>query len=120
MIKEINDKLIRWADWQANGHRAVGLGYSPCTLSRMMGGSPSTLPADPIIDIESINTDRAISELPGELKEVVIVYYLKQGTQSQKARDCHCSRATFYVRLDNAHLRILQSLESMRDRKFRF
>lgn len=119
MIQDINDKLVRWADWQANGHRAIGLGYSPCTLSRMMGGSPSTLPADPILDIESINTDRAVSDLPDELQKVVVVYYLKPGTQTQKARDCHCSRRTFYVRLDNAHMRIAQFLDALRECQFR-
>ena len=119
MIIEIDQKLIRWAVWQANGHRAVGLGYSPCTLSRMVGGSASTVPFDSIIDIESMNVDRAVSKLPGELKDAIVAHYLKQGTAAQKARDCRCARRTFYERIDNAHTRIARELETRQERSFR-
>lgn len=119
MIMDIDEKLVRWAQWQANGHRAIGLGYSPCTLSRMVGGSASTVPFDPIIDIESMNVDRAVSELPNELKEVIVVWYLKPGTTTQKARDCKCSRATFYNRISSAHTRIARSIETRQERTFR-
>lgn len=118
MIMDIDEKLIRWAQWQANGHRAIGLGYSPCTLSRMVGGSASTVPFDPIIDIESMNVDRAVSNLPGELKDVIVAHYLKPGTVAQKARDCRCARRTFYERIDNAHARIARDIETRHNRRF--
>jgi DNA-directed RNA polymerase specialized sigma24 family protein len=108
MIEHINARLIRWADWAARSNRAVGLGYSPCTIIRLMKGEFRCTfnRNDPMINDEAMNTERAVIKLPDELRKVVVVYYLKSGTVEQKARDCRCCRDTLYARLHHAHQRI--------------
>lgn len=105
MIAHIDERLSRWADWAAGGRRAAGLGYSPCTLSRWDSVRIGKMP-DPGYDEEASETDRAVTQLPGELRRVVVVYYLKSGTVRQKARDCGIGHNTLYERLHHAHQRL--------------
>jgi len=109
MIEHINERLGRWAAWAAGGKRAAGLGYASCTLARWEVVC-SFRPVDPGYDDEAGATDKAVAQLPDELRQVVMVYYLTPGTLKQKARECGIHRDTLYARLHHAHLRIDQHL----------
>lgn len=109
MIEHIHQRLYRWADWAAGGQRAKGLGYSPCTLSRWEV-SCSLRSVDPGFDEEAANTDKAVTLLPVELRDLVKEHYLKPGTARQKCRTLGVSPKTFYERLHHVHQRIDQSL----------
>lgn len=111
MIEFIHQRLLQWADWSANGHRAKGLGYSPCTLRKWSAKSTFCEVADPRLDEESIATDAAVTALPEELRQCVMIYYLKSGTVRQKARDLGMSHETMYQRLHHAQQRVSQLLE---------
>ena len=102
MIEHINERLMRWADWAANGHRAHGLWYSPCTLRNLMVHRSPTVQIDVDYDEEASETDKAVTALPSELKAVVVVYYLKPGPNSLKAKEMHCCVATLFNRLHDA------------------
>lgn len=107
MIKDIDARLCRWADWAATGKRVVGLGYARCTLATWTPSSGASIQS-PEFNLEASETDTALRLLPSELIEIIVVYYLKKGTQHQKARDCRVSVKTLYNRLDHAHQRLQQ------------
>jgi len=112
MIDQINDRLIRWADWATNGHRARGLWYSPCTLRKWMVRCSLARSVDVVYDEEAGKTDKAVTALPVDLKAVIVVYYLKPGTIAQKAKDLHCDKRTLYRRLHHAQQRVDEYLNS--------
>lgn len=111
MIEHMHEKLLRWADWASRGGLAPGLWYARCTFGNE-GGCASI--ADPVIDRDSSDVDKAVTLLPGELKQVVRIYYLGSGTARQKARDCQMCVQTMYVRLHHAQQRLASSLDDMR------
>lgn len=110
MIEHVHLRLLRWADWAAGGRRVAGLGYAVCSLARWeVRGSVKS--ADPRIDSEASDTDRAVTLLPAEVKAVVVEYYLRPGTARQKARACGLAPKAFYERLHHAHHRVRDMLE---------
>lgn len=111
MIDHMHEKLLRWADWAGRGGLAPGLWYARCTFGNEGGGASIT---DPVLDRDSGDVDKAVTLLPGELKQVVRVYYLGSGTARQKARDCQMCVQTMYVRLHHAQQRLAGSLDEMR------
>ena len=110
MIDHMHEKLLRWADWAGRGGLAPGLWYARCTFGNE-GGATIT---DPVLDRDSGDVDKAVTLLPGELKQVVRIYYLGSGTARQKARDCQMCVQTMYVRLHHAQQRLASSLDEMR------
>lgn len=115
MIEHIHQRLQRWADWQANGMRIKGLGYAASSLRPWV--PRCTFRADPDYDEEAVATEKAINQLPPELRLVVIVKYIRPGTESQKARDCHVSLRTYYLRVDQAHRRLSGLIDDQAEQK---
>lgn len=110
MIDHMHKKLLRWADWASRGGLAPGLWYARCTFANDGSGADAI---DLVLDRDSGDLDKAVTLLPGELKQVVRVYYLGSGTARQKARDCQMCVQTMYVRLDHAQRRLAGTLDEL-------
>jgi len=96
------ERLYRWADW-ARDQIAAGRDY-PGQASFVL-----TVKGRGLADCseEIGETERAITDLPPELREVVVQRFVCNGGVLQKARACHCDRKTFGRRLELA-CRVLQ------------
>lgn len=110
MILHINAKLNVWADWVATGRKVVGLGYpSQVSFSRM---TPSVCGLRaPIENEEAWEIEQAVHRLDTRLRDVVDQFYLRAGTADSHAKALCICRDTLYVRLHDAHVRIMEWLQ---------
>lgn len=110
MILHINAKLNCWADWVAGGRKVVGLGYpSQCAFMRLTPNS-GTLRA-PIENETAWEIEQAVHRLDARLRDVVEQFYLRAGTADSHAKALCICRDTMYVRLHDAHVRIMEWLQ---------
>lgn len=91
------ERLYRWAYW-ARAQIAAGHDY-PGQASFVL-----TVKGRELEDCskEIAETERAITALPPELREVVVQRFVRNGGVAEKARACHCDRRTFGRRLAHA------------------
>lgn len=116
MIDHMHQRLLRWADWSALGKRAAGLWFARCSLAVWHASSEALLP-DVRLDEEASDTDRAVTQLPDDLRDAVRAMYLGRGTVEQRARDCNCHKDTLYSRVARAQQRMIGILDAVkRDR----
>lgn len=102
MIDYINVRCNEWARMVAG--RSAKLGYpSQSSIARWLPSNSVTVEID-LSAAEQI--DKAVLQLPTELKSVVKAYYLGKGTVLQMAVSLGIHRDTLYARLHQAHLRI--------------
>lgn len=122
MIGEIDARLRAWSEWCEHGGVVVGLGYgiNPIGSAVENGGQiirgtgPASQPGgyDPHYEI-----DRAVSQLPSDMQQVVVEHYRHaDAAEWKRVRRCGCSRRTYYRRLARAHQAILFLLEAPRSR----
>lgn len=106
MIERIDDRLWQWAK-ELSGSV---LGYSMTPLARWVdnkgvfegsnhGGS--TLMISP----GALETEKAVKKLPADMQRVVKVHYFNQNASAERlAKRAGCSKATYYRKLDAAHV----------------
>lgn len=117
MIPYINDRMNRWADWRLRGRFQNGLGYpSRSPMLRMApAGAPVRAPDfdDECFEIESAYC--ALQVTHAELAAVLFLFHCRARgmTVAQMARDCSCSRDTFYARVTRGHQAILGYLNDI-------
>lgn len=110
MIEHINDRLNVWALW-VQRRVSAGLGYPhECAYTRLQGRSGYRGFISPDDCEQAWEIEQAVQALPEELRRVVHVFYLRLGTCEAKARDLGCHRVTLYIRLDRAHVAIMDWL----------
>ncbi|MGH9818052.1 MAG: hypothetical protein ACRD6I_18465 [Candidatus Acidiferrales bacterium] len=56
-------------------------------------------------------TERAVAELPAELRAVVLAKYVQEGSMGEKTKRLHVCRATFWRRLQWAYRVLAVRLE---------
>lgn len=110
MIPHINAKLNVWSDWVASGRKVVGLGY-PSQVSFMRLTPNSNSLRAPIENEEAWEIEQAVHRLDAKLREAVEQFYLHAGTAESHAKALHICRDTLYVRIHNAHVRIMDWLQ---------
>ncbi len=99
------ERLDQWGRWQTNGTCRAGASV----LGRLAdaaaqgGRKRSHIPFD---DIECGVTDRAVAQLPKELKQAVKVWHTAEGTLDAIAEELGVSKITLQRRLAQADLRI--------------
>src|SRR5687767_37838 len=104
--------LDAWASWV----REILSGYPAATLlGRIIeqGVSGAAQPGNQLDGMpdEVLATDRAVGRLDVIEKEVVMVYYLTYADSDIKARECGCSRATFFRRIARAQKNVYELLQ---------
>lgn len=101
-IKEIEERLKRWQTWYFTVAQA-GTVKSP-RMSVRVDGVPVTMAPIAAGTEEALETDRAVAQLPSDLKEVIKVVYLdpEGRTMDDNARLLRISRMTLYRKLELA------------------
>lgn len=117
MIKDVDDRLTRWAQQVIDDNNQGGFGSSLIGLLMVYGGilvrgtAPDNLP----LDAEAHEMEQIIKKLDTYHRETIGVYYLKQDlSKEQKAKELHCSVPTLYRRLQAAHVLIEDELKKLR------
>jgi hypothetical protein len=67
----------------------------------------------PLNDIECCETDKAICGLPKLLIDTVVEYYTRVGTADMTAKRLGVSKKTLFLRIDQAHQRIMGNLNDI-------
>lgn len=57
-----------------------------------------------------IRTDQAVAHIGRLLEHVIKVYYLTHASSEIKAVQCHCSRATFWRRVERGQFAVYRNL----------
>lgn len=109
---ETERRMRNWARWRLGV--PIGLAVSGAYDLEAPGRREET--SIPLLNGEAMDVDKAVDELPEDLKAVVKEYWLRNGTVTQKAKACRCAIATFYRRLHQAHQRVHDHLEQLRAR----
>lgn len=110
----IKTRLQQWAEWSAMRESGAAGYPRECSYTRIHGRSGSPGFFSPDIDMEAMQIEDAVRELPDYLRTTVREYYVEPGTVEQKARALRCSRDTIYARLASAHMAISNWLRSHR------
>lgn len=110
-IAYIDARLDAWASWVRGNENA----WSRRTLlGRIIdeGVSGAAQEASLVNMPESVGqTDRAVARISIELRRVIKVYYLMHAASEVKAARCHCSRRTFWRRVEQGQLAVHRELE---------
>lgn len=110
MILHINAKLNVWAEWVASGRKVVGLGYpSQVSFSRLTPSSSAW--RAPIENEEAWEIEKAVHRLPQQLRDTVEQFYLRAGTADAHAKALHICRSTLFVRVNEAHIKIMEFMQ---------
>lgn len=95
--------LDAWASWVRGG---IGAWPSMTLLARIIEQGASGAAQGGVLLVgmsdDILLTDRAVAHLDAILKRIVTVYYLTYADSEIKARQCGCSRATFWRRVTRA------------------
>lgn len=104
-IQWVCERLDQWGMWQMNGTCRGGasvLGRLADAVAQG-GRKRSHIPFD---DIECSVTDRAVAQLPKELRQAVQVWHTAEGTLDAIAEELGVAKITLQRRLAQADLRI--------------
>jgi DNA-directed RNA polymerase specialized sigma24 family protein len=113
----IKTRLNQWAEWSLQ-RDSGGVGFPrECSYTRMQARSGSAGFTSPDIDVDAMEIESAVNELPEPFRTVVRVFYIAPGTVEQKARDLGCHRTRVYSRIETAHAMILGLVESRKRKK---
>lgn len=104
---DIQQRMIRWADWLMRTQGGA-LGFPrACSFTRNGDGGFTS----PEVDIESAETEKAVQALEQDLKLAVQVYYLANATRETQARYLSCHVSTMERRVERAHVQIVRFLD---------
>lgn len=107
----IEQRLRQWADWLVQ-RESGGLGFpSECSYTRMQQRSGTGGCISPDVDIEAMQMEDAVRDLPDYLRETVRSYYVDPGTVDQKVQHLRCGRRALFYRITAAQEKIKSWLE---------
>ena len=104
MVDEyIKGRMQQWAEWLLQ-RESGGLGFpSECSYTRMQQRSDSSGSISPNIDVDAMQIEKAVGELPDYLRQTAREFYVAPGTIEQKAKALRCHKDTIYSRLEKIH-----------------
>lgn len=110
LIDYINGRLNQWGLWCLSGREKTGFPKQ----SAFMRLTPSKGSALAICDDEAMRVNRAVMSLDRTLRHVVVLYYVKMRSCDGEtiARAMRCSRDTMYVRIHQAHVAVMDWLQT--------
>lgn len=116
-IQWVHKRLEGWAVWTMNG-TGGGLPrtYDPNRVDQTDDVRAGWRHSDPAFDAGALEIDRAIAQLPAELKRTVMAAYRWEGGMQEIAAALGCTRATLHNRLCNADRRVRDWLEARQAR----
>lgn len=116
-IQWVHKRLEGWAAWTLSG-AGGGLPrtYDPDRVDQTADVRAGWRNSDPAFDAEALETDRAIAQLPTELKRAVMAAYRWEGGMQEIAAALGCTRATLHNRLCHADRRVRDWLEARKAR----
>lgn len=112
---ETHRLMTNWVRWKTGA--PMGMAVSGAYDLEAPGRREET--SIPLLNGEASDTDEAIDLLPEELQLVIAEYWLRKGTIRQKFHRCRCSERTFYRRLHQAHRRIKEHFQIVKNRRTR-
>lgn len=120
-IAWVDVRLQRWAEW-VERERMGGGNTQRNVIASLMDGkgviARGTAPDAGSMPDAIYDTDRAVQQLPAELKQVVIEHYRHMDApESVRVARCQCSRRTYYRRLARAHQSIMMLLKAPAKRR---
>lgn len=109
-IKEIEERLKRWQTWYFTVAQA-GTVKSP-RIGVRVDGVPVVMSPVAAGTEEALETDRAVAQLPSDLKEIIKVVYLdpEGRTMEDNARLLRMNRRTLYRKLELSDLFLANEL----------
>jgi len=110
MILHINAKLNVWAEWVIGGRKVVGLGYPSQSAFTRLTPTAGSLRA-PIENEQAWEIEQAVHRLDANHRAVIEQFYLRTGTGETHAKALRMCRDTLYVKLHDAHVRIMEWLQ---------
>ncbi len=106
----IKVRMQQWAEWLLQ-RESGGLGFpSECSYTRMQQRSDSSGCISPNIDVDAMQVEDAVRELPSYLRDTARAFYVAPGTIEQKAKALRCHRDTVYARIEKVHVFVLNCL----------
>lgn len=107
-----DQRLDAWASWV----RGNQVAWPPRTLlARIIeeGVSGASQGASGVVSMPEVvaQTDRAVARIPRTLSKVIKIYYLVHAASEIKAARCHCSRRTFWRRVEQGQLAVYRELD---------
>lgn len=110
-IAYVDARLDAWASWVRGNENAWA---RRTLLGRIIDEGVSGASQEaPLVNMpESVGeTDRAVARIARDLKQVIKIYYLTHAASEVKAARCHCSRRTFWRRVEQGQLAVNCELE---------
>lgn len=116
-IQWIHKRFEGWALWTMSGGGGGMLRtYDPNRVDQTADVRAGWRHSDPGFDADALEVDRAIAQLPAELKRAVVAAYRWEGGMQDIAATLGCSRATLHNRLCNADRRVRDWIEARQSR----
>lgn len=109
MIEYINGQLNQWGLWCRSGRER--LGYPARSAFMRLVPSDGRSAAD-ICDDDAMQINRAVQSLPGDLRKIVDLFYIKMRSCPAQviAKAVGIHRDTFYVRMHKAHVLVMDAI----------
>ncbi|MCC7082638.1 MAG: hypothetical protein IT530_18390 [Burkholderiales bacterium] len=105
---EYRRRMENWRRWRISERRS--LGGSPYPVYNLTPRPPRGENIMPLLAGEAEETDRAVQSLPTQLRRAVEVWYLREGSISQKRKMLGCRRERMLDLVGEARVRILRLL----------
>ena len=109
-IPEIEDRLLRWAEWRKVGD---GSGYPVKSVlhgdwSPPSGGIMPGMKVVPASDVKQ--TGRLVARLSESLQATLVLHYVRRLPVQQAAAELKCQPDTVHARIEQAHREMSQLL----------
>jgi len=116
-IQWVHQRFEAWALWLATGSGyGGGSMFDANRVDQTEDVRAGLRNTDPLFDAAALDTDRAIAQLPPDLKRAVIAAYRWEGGMQDTARRLGCTRATLHTRLCHADRRVRDWLDAKQQR----
>lgn len=112
----IKGRMQQWAEWLLQ-RESGGLGFpSECSYTRMQQRSDSSGCISPNIDVDAMQVEDAVRQLPDYLRQTAREFYVASGTIEQKAKALRCHRVTIHTRIEKVHVFVSNWIASCKKR----
>lgn len=101
--EEIERRLQNWARWKLSCTGGP-LGFAGVDLeSAGIHRDPYASAPVPTLDVEAAETEEALKQLPADLWETVVLFYVGAGSQAKKAKKLGITERGMRGRIEQAH-----------------